>query len=226
MISIVQGIGLGAGKSYFLLVKALDHLCRGGSVVVSSSMCIRWAAVKEWAGKVRRVELEDRQFRSFTAEETCDLPNFVPIGTAEMTVMVLLDEAHIELNSRDWGDKSKRAFFNWLTQSRHDDVDIVFCTQHRNNVDKQVMRLVSNIVNIRNQAHAKILGWGYWRPNTFRVSIYDQDGKNCQESFYLKKDKKLFALYDSKAMRGKRATAGEVLQPVKLKKKLGVFAPC
>jgi len=226
MITIVQGVGVGAGKSYFLLIKLLDQVCAGGSVVVSDSMAVRWGAVKVWAEKRRGVILEDTQFRTFGADDTARLHEFVPAGTSEKPVLVLIDEAHVQLNARDWADQNKRAFFVWLTQSRHDDVDVVFCSQHRNNVDKQVMRLVTNIVNIRNMAFNKILGWGVWRPNQFRVNVYDQDGITQQDGYYLRKDKEIFALYDSKAMRGKRATAGEVLQPVKLKKKVGGLVPC
>lgn len=187
---------------------------------MTDNFMIYWDRIKEWALKLDGTVLEDDQILTVKASDTYRFHELTPQGTSELPVMAILDEAHMQLNARDWNDTSKRAFFNWLTQSRHDDVDVIFISQHQHNVDKQIARLCTYVTNIRNMATWKIAGLGCipWRKNSFRVNQYDQDGKTLLESWYIPKDKKVFKCYESKAMRGKHKRNGIICAKKSLQK--------
>jgi zona occludens toxin (predicted ATPase) len=218
MIQIVQGFGLGAGKSYYLLTRILQHLNCGGTVVITDQFGLFVEKVVEYFRDTLGLHLPASQVRVATAAESWRMHELTPMGTAECPVLIILDEAHSQLNARDWADKNKRAFFDWLTQSRHDDCDVIFCTQNYHNLDKQVARLATNIIDVRNMAFFKILLIGTYRKNYFRVSVYDQDGRSKLEHFWLKKESAKFALYDSKVMRGRHKRTGEIVTKLKLLK--------
>jgi len=221
MIEIIQGRGVGAGKSYYACTRIIQHVLKGGTVVLSDNYALKWEKVKRYAEWLDGTQLEDDQVIVVPAEETHRFHELTPQGTDELPVMAVLDEAHMQLNSRDWADKSKRSFFDWLTQSRHDDVDVVFITQHAHNIDKQIARLATYITNVRNMAMFKVLGLGAipWRKNQFRINQYDQDGKTLLDAWYIKKDRRIFGCYESKSMRGKHKRNGVIASKKTLQKK-------
>jgi len=203
MITLLHGEGVGAGKSYLCLWAILEKLLEGGTVVITSTFALHVEKVREWFRSVHRVELQDDAIVQIAEADSYRIHELVPQGTAECPVLLVLDEAQGEFNARDWADKSKRAFFLWLTQSRHDDVDVLISTQNVYNVDKQFLRLVTNVRTVRNQALLKILGCFYYKPDFFWERVLLPDLKTQISARWLRKDKAVFALYDSKAMRGK-----------------------
>lgn len=218
MIEAIEGRGVGSGKTYYVVARRiLQHLAQGGYVYASNTLDLCWEQCREYCAERWAVEIEREQYVSFPNEDVPRLHEVTPAGTAERPVLVVVDEAQIALNARDWAEKGKRAFFAWLTQSRHDDTDVVMITQHIHNIDAQILRLCTYITRVRNMENFSVPGLGKWPLKQFVASRYDSDGKTLMEKVWLKHDPKVFAAYRSKACRGSHKRAGE-LPPKQLKR--------
>jgi len=219
MIAIVDGRGVGAGKSYFTCNWILGHLAKGGTVYVGDSFGFVFEEAALLIAERYGVQIERDQLRTFSAADAARLHEVTSPGTEENPVLVIYDEAQQGLNSRDWADRNKRPLFDWLCQSRHDNNDVLFVTQNRNNIDKQIARLVSNMFCVRNMANFSILGIGKWPLKQFLVLVLDGDGKTLQERRWLWQDKAVFKCYVSKSMQGTHKRGGAAIP----KKKLAVY---
>jgi len=213
MIQCVHGRGVGAGKSYYTAGRIFETLCNGGNVVITSSFGLDWDACCKLAAERKGVILEREQLQVVEESDTPRIHELTGQGTADCPLLLVIDEAHNFLGSREFNDPAKKAFFKWLTQSRHDDVDVIFISQNVFNIDGQVRRVITNLVSLRNMETWKMLGLGYhpFYRNRFRVSVYDGDCKTLQEGYWLRRDVGIFGIYDSKAMRGKHKRSGLVL---------------
>ena len=227
MIEIVQGQGLGAGKSYFVTAeRVVPHMIRGGTVFCTSNFELRWPEFKKYVLERYGLILEDRQYNPVDASDTWRIHEITPPGSEDCPVLIILDECHAQLNARDWADPKKRAMFDFCTQSRHDDTDLIFISQNAHNIDKQVARLATFIWNIKNgqSLPAMLLAFLPWFKNRFLVNQYGQDGKTQIDKKFITKDKRIFGIYVSKTMRGshKRSSQEAVkkLQLQKVKKKM------
>ncbi len=222
MIEIVEGKGVGAGKSYYVCERLINHWRRGGTARVSESFRVNWDACKKLVRARYGLLLEDDQFREVRGEDVARLHEVTEAGTEEIPLLIILDEAQDQLNARDWNDKSKRDLFSWCCQSRHDDNDLIFVSQSAANIDKQIRRLATFTWSIRNARHHSIAGFG----NTakciqfatlglndgfyFVRSMLDYDGRTVLERKWVKADKGLFKCYTSKSMALARKRAGVV----------------
>jgi len=218
MITLLHGEGVGAGKSYTLTTIAVAHLLNGGTVVTTDSFGLLWDNIKAFARDTHGIELEEGQLIIHPDKSAKSLHEVVPQGTEELPVLLILDEAHSEFNARDWSDVRKRAFFLWLTQSRHDDVDVIFSSQSIYNVDKQVQRLVTKVFSVRNMAFVKLFGVFAVRPNYFRLWEFGPDGKTCIARQWVKKNPEIYKCYVSKQCRGKHREISHVAEKRKLKR--------
>lgn len=218
MIEIVEGVGVGAGKSYYTATRILCHLAAGGSVYASTTFGLLWDEAKRLGMERFGVVFEDGQYSTFAQEDIPRLHEVTPCGTDDSPVLVIVDEAHIELNSRDWADRNKRPFFNWLTQSRHQNTDLIFISQAAANMDKQIGRLATRIIRMRNLVGWSIPGIGKWPLKQFVIGTYDRDGKTLQNRRFVSHDKGIFSIYDSKVMRSAHKRADGVVPRRILKK--------
>jgi hypothetical protein len=218
MIETVEGVGVGAGKSYYACTRIITHLAAGGTVCASETFGLVWEETKklieERFGKI----IEDGQYETFPQSDIPRLHEVTPLGTPELPVLVVVDEAHCELNARDWADASKRPFFLWLTQSRHDDTDVMFISQAAANIDKQIGRLVTRVIRVRNLVGWSIPGIGKWPFKQFVVGTFDRDGKTLLDRKWISHDKGVFKCYTSKVMRGSHKRRGQIVPKRQLKK--------
>jgi len=218
MIMLVEGLGLGAGKSFYVLYHSMAHFLRGGIVYAVDSFKFEWETLKGHVGERHGVVLEDRQLNVIGEDEVKRLHEVTPPGTDDCPVLIIVDEAHDELNARDHADKSKRDFFKWLTQSRHDNNDVIFISQHKDNVDGQIRRLADVIVKAENLQKRYIPIVGFLFSKYFRFHFEDRDGVEIRPPQYVKKESWLFSCYVSKSMKMRNKRLGEPLEAVKLKK--------
>jgi len=211
MIEVVMGKGVGAGKSFYVLHRIIAKLMEGGTVCAADTYGLKWEEVKKYCAGLKdgRI-LEDGQYSTFAEADIKRLHEVTPIGTEECTVLVVVDEAHGELNARDWADKDKKAFFKWLTQSRHDDTDVIFLSQHMHNLDKQILRLATYVIRLRNMKYWGIMGIGMWPWKEFHAYRMDGMSENLIAKETYKYDFALFNCYVSKAMRGRHQRSGVV----------------
>ncbi len=223
MIEILEGFGLGAGKSYTTIVaKLIPHFCNGGTAYVVDTMQVKWDNLREHVSDQLGYILFEDQLQTVPEEAIPTLHEHTPPGTADCPVLIVADEVQGQMNARDWNDKNKRGLFQWATQSRHDDNDLWLISQSAMNIDKQMRRLATYNWRVRNTEamgenilrsllHARsTLTGGIFPPAYFILSQLDQDGKTPMgKKRWLEQDQKVFACYESKAMRGKHKRAGE-----------------
>jgi len=205
MIEIVEGVGVGAGKSYYTCTRIIGHLAAGGTVFSSDTFGLVWDETKKLVEERFGVLLEPQQYETFPQSDIPRLHEVTPKGTAEIPVLVVVDEAHMELNCRDYADRSKRPFFQWLTQSRHDDTDVIFISQAAANMDKQIARLATYVFRVRNLMGFSLPGFGKipkFLARYFVLGKFDRDGKTLQERRFLRHDTGIFKCYSTKVMRG------------------------
>lgn len=229
MIAVIEGRGVGSGKSYNVLRQLMPHWVRGGTACVSDTVEIKWDECKAYARDRAGVVLEDDQYRAISSTDLQRLHEVTPPGSSELPVKIVVDEAQDAFNARDWSDKGKRPFFSWLCQSRHDDNDVIIISQAAANVDKQIRRLCTFIYVTRNTENFPVLGanlsqwirlltFGLHCGQMFVINQMDQDGRTCLNREWHTADRGLFKCYESKAMRLKHRRAGEAVARKKLQR--------
>src|SRR5262249_12546061 len=116
MIEIIEGRGVGAGKSYYAMEMALAHWVMGGTCCMSESIHVKLEACTQFVRDRSGLVLEDDQYRKIGAGDLQRLHEVTPPGSRDLPVKIFVDEAQDAFNARDWSDKSKRPFFSWLCQ--------------------------------------------------------------------------------------------------------------
>ncbi|MEI9893683.1 MAG: zonular occludens toxin domain-containing protein [Chthoniobacter sp.] len=192
MITLVEGLGVGAGKSYYVTHQIARHIAAGGTVYHTDDYCPQWetfygpmeyqrpetifSALRElFLGPIGRprpmglaycierkfsVLAERDQLIEVSADDVWKLHEVTKPGTDDCPVLIVVDEGQGGLNARDTMQKQKRPLFDWCCQSRHDSNDLIFLTQHVNNIDSQLRRICSAIFYVRNLAQVGFPGLG------------------------------------------------------------------
>jgi zona occludens toxin (predicted ATPase) len=200
MIELYEG-RLGGGKTYSACVRMVDQVARGG--LIATNIEIVWDKFSEYIQNKFNVVPERDQFISLQDEQIGLFHRFTPSGTAELPVLVVIDEAHLTFNARDFAqtDKLYRETLTFLTQSRKVNTDIIFIAQSVLNMDKQFMRLVQFIWRFRDLAKWKIPGLGIPYPLKQILAVqFDYDGKTVLQRSFVQKDKRIFGLYNTNSL--------------------------
>jgi len=195
MIELYEG-RLGGGKTYSAVVRMVDHIRRGG--LVCTNVELIWPAIKAFIAAKYRLVAQDDQFIAITDEQIGLFHRHTPTGTAALPVLVVIDEAHLTFNARDFAktDKLYRETLTFLTQSRKVNTDIIFIAQSVLNMDKQFMRLVQFIWRFRDLARWKVPGLGIsWPLKQILAVQFDYDGRTILQRWFVRKDPAVFALY-------------------------------
>ncbi len=200
MVELYEG-RLGGGKSYSACVRMVAHLRQGG--LVATNVELVWPAIKTYCANQFNVVLEDDQYISLSEEQIGLFHHHTPSGTPDLPVLVVIDEAHLTFNARDYAktDKSYRETLVFLTQSRKVHTDIIFISQSVLNMDKQFMRLVQFIWRFRDLAKWKIPGLGIAYPLKQILAVqFDYDGKTILQRSFVQKDPRIFELYRTNSL--------------------------
>lgn len=218
MLEVYEGT-LGGGKSYHAVARALRYLASGGRVYSNIELVReecekyvldRWGLELQW----------EKQYRFLSASDIARLHEVVKGGTREKNVLCILDEIHLYHNARDWATAS-RGLLQWLTQSRKLFVDVICITQHRNNLDKQWIRLVAKYWRFRDLRKWRMPGLGLRLPFFECLSVeLDQDGRTVINKQFERFDKAVFRCYSSEQLFDGVAQgfAGSGLEKIDLRK--------
>lgn len=224
MISVYEGV-LGGGKSYHAVQHVLSYLATGGKVYTNIELvrdeCEK--AIRKKYGVELRWEEQVYQLKP------SDIPKLHMVakgGTADAPTLCVVDELHLYHNARDWSH-ADRELLSWLTQSRKLFVDIIFITQHRNNVDKQWLRLTAGYYRGRDLRKWRIpkigIGWPFAQ---FLWIQYDQDGKTVVAWRFEFIDQTIFKCYSSdQIFTGTGHNAGTGVERLKLQRVKGKNMP-
>jgi hypothetical protein len=208
MIELVYGEGVGAGKSFYVMARrVIPHLVRGGTVYHSDTFQPNFDALKKHCEEEYSTVIEPDQLCAFQEKDVPRLHEVTRMGTPDLPVLIVVDEAQGELPAISQSTRQKDEFFNWLCQSRHDDNDVIFITQEIENVAVKIRRLCTYVVVVRNMVNFKVGGLR-WPLRQFRVQWKDRKMKVVQQVEWLWHSKELFGCYESKACRGRHKRDG------------------
>jgi len=116
----------------------MQHFMRDG--VVCTNVELKPDAIDKALRKSGR-KLMPGQIVVLAEDDISELHRHTPAGVPGCPVQIYVDESHYKLNARDWNLQS-RDLTNFFTVCRHEHNDLIFLTQHADNIDKQIRRLV------------------------------------------------------------------------------------
>lgn len=193
----------GDGKSYnAMALKILPHLARGG--FVATNIEVKPEGIAKWikarTGKIFRPDrlrfLEDHEVPAFHKH--------IPQGTEKTQVLVVIDEAHLWFNSRDWqkNDSEHRQTFVLATQHRKYFLDIILISQHFGNIDAQFLRLIEKLWRFRDYSKWHVPFFPFLKMPFFRflAACYDRSGKTVLDRYWQPFSKLVGDTYNTRAV--------------------------
>lgn len=172
MIDLYLG-SVGSGKSYHALKEGIEKTKqRGGFVVANFPIKARNEKEEE-----RWIYLED-----FSPKDLIRLSIERGSFGKEGRALVIVDEAGIKFNSRDWqvNPNERKEWIKFLSQSRKFGYDIILVAQDERMVDRQIRKLAEyNVkhIKLRNYKWMKLLPWQifavirFWNGATFKGQV-------------------------------------------------------
>lgn len=144
---------LGSGKTSFAFERGLLHLLKGGTVV--TNIHAHRERIADWMQDDHGLQFDPE--RLVTIDDGADVWKSAVVGNDELETMLIIDEAHVEHNARDWNKTAaEQVLFN--TMARKLKVHLIYITQDINNVDKQFRRMAQMIWYCRNAKQYRFLG--------------------------------------------------------------------
>lgn len=167
MIQIFTGF-VGSGKSYHAVKEGIETAdIRGGKRWVIANFPIK--------PKRRRFFKKNRESRWIYKDNdqlTVDFLVRTSIDKGwyghESRCLLIIDEAGIMFNSRDWNVKpaERKAWIKFLSQSRKFGYDVIFICQDMRMMDRQIRSLAEYEVQ-----HKKINNWAFFKFLPFTVFV-------------------------------------------------------
>lgn len=172
MIDLYLG-SVGSGKSYHALKEGIEKTKQRGGFVVAN-FPIKAKTKKE---EERWIYLED-----FSPKDLIRLSIERGSFGKEGRALVIVDEAGIKFNSRDWqvNPNERKEWIKFLSQSRKFGYDIILVAQDERMVDRQIRKLAEyNVkhIKLRNYKWMKLLPWQifavirFWNGATFKGQV-------------------------------------------------------
>jgi hypothetical protein len=148
---------LGMGKSAYAVRAIARALITGrgvaGNVNLVEDWAYRVAAHNPWTfGRRRERELLAREIEQrFHYADTLEELTWTKLhGKGESRGVLVLDEAHNELNNRDWQSIESKEFLRWLSLLRKKGWRAMIVSQHADNTDAGARRICQNEVRLVN----------------------------------------------------------------------------
>lgn len=214
----------GAGKTYSSMnLRILPHLAAGGVVVTNVEVVPD--GVGEWILQRTGRKWDPSRLRTLTEEQCPNFFRYLPKGTKECPVLVVLDEVHLWFNAKDWSknDASCRQTFELATQHRKFNLDIILISQHLSNIDGQFLKLVAGLSRFRDLSKTPIVPWLPFLTIPFVRFLalhYDKTGRTLQKRDWMRFDPLVGNSYKTDAvLKGGEVMEGaETVQRVELAK--------
>lgn len=214
MIEIIEG-KLGGGKTFLAVTQIAARLSRG---------CHVWTNIElKFPGLARLCEVRygvkilPEQIHIIEPSQCASFHLAISGGeNPESAPLIVLDEAHLFFNARDWS-KTSRGLLAFLTQSRKVCVDIRFISQSVKNVDSQFSRLAEFIWRCRDMRNVKILGFR-WPMNEILALRIDAQVGEVIERHRLKIEPLVWEAYETRALLSDIECTSNRVGAVKLQK--------
>lgn len=164
MIRTVTGTP-GSGKTCYAVMEIVDALAAGKTVATNIALSDdfgRRIARRNPANLLSRRRLDAAtaavQGRLAVLNDPAELRLVWPVDRGEGRCLVVIDEAHALLDSRDFRSPERQEWITWLTQHRKLGLDLLFVVQHQEMLDTNVRRLVEWEIRLRDLRRARAYG--------------------------------------------------------------------
>lgn len=191
MLSLYTGT-VGSGKSFHALELGLNFIKKNGYVIANFPI----KPPKKYITKRHKRKWEEKILKRWLYYEEISVEYLMALSLEngwfgkEAQCLVLIDEAGIMFNSRDWQSEkgTRNAWIKFLSQSRKFGFDFVFVCQADRMIDKQIRGLVEYEVKHRKLNNSKLFGFLSLFKFTGFMYIYKWYGTrvkaNLQMSYY------------------------------------------
>lgn len=201
---------LGGGKTLAGADIGMEHLSEGGTVITNIPMyrdkLRKWLA-DEW-GKV----MDDGRLVLLNQASIRDFQDLAKRGGPKKTVMMILDEAALDIGSRDWKTQADETF-NFVVLCRKLYIHLVLIAQDANDIDKRIRQKMQTEIHCRSLMNVGMLKDLVRLPVFIRVTYTIELGKKPWRTgakFHYKAQS--WGMFDSHALHGKKAKEFEALE--------------
>lgn len=201
---------LGGGKSMAAVDEALEHLSKGGTVI--TNIPIYRDKVAEWMRDEFGLIMDQKRLVLLDQASIGDFQNLAQRGNEKNTVMMVLDEAALDIGARDWKAHSDEQF-NFVILCRKLIIDLVLIAQDANDVDKRIRQKMQTEVHCRSLMNLPVLAGLVRLPIFIRVNYTVEVGKKPWRTgakFFWKAQS--WGFYDSHALHGAKASMYAALE--------------
>jgi zona occludens toxin len=169
---------VGSGKSYCALARTFNRLRRKNGGVVANFDLTEWnkrEMQKGWPDRWHFVPDDE-----LTPDKLIRLSLEKGWFGHEGSAWLLIDEAAIKFNSRDWQATDRVAWIKFLNHSRKFGYDVILVTQAVNMLDKQIREACEFRVKHVNLKRYKWMAWlpvriflqvSYWQAGAFKGNV-------------------------------------------------------
>lgn len=201
-IQLITGT-LGGGKTLLAVEIACNHLRKGGHVYTNIEIIPD--RVRTWLA-TQGYEFDESRLHLIPNASIKKFHETLTRGEPDMRVYVIVDEAGLEFNSRDWKE-TNRELLNFNVLVRKFDIFLVYIAQKPEMLDKQFRNLCQTQIDCRNLKHYRIMGaFSIPVPLLFRVHFSLVWGKQHHtHTQTCLVPKWVFPLYNSDALLGDAA---------------------
>lgn len=190
----------GSGKSLHAVAEGLDWLKLGRNLITNFPL--------DWHKKLRKIK-GDYQFwknSEITPQHLIEYAKEHHKPTVRAQTLLIIDEASIMFNARDFGRKDRMEWINFLANHRHFNFEIILIAQNDKMLDKQIRGLIEYDIKHRALANynfitlliSKLCGGlfmtvSYWYPcrakNGVGMFRFNRSKARCYDTMALFIDK-------------------------------------
>lgn len=191
---------LGGGKSLCAVDMGMDRLARGGTVL--SNIPMNRERLAQWMRDEHGKHMDQSRLIEIGQESIDNFQDMAVRGNAKLPTMMLLDEAALDLNARDWKSRTDEEF-NFVVLARKLKIDLVFIAQDAADIDKQIRKKMQKEIHCRSLMsmfdEVKV-------PLFVRVHYSIQlNGKPWRRKVEVKWKAQSWGMFDSYALHGEKA---------------------
>jgi len=218
MAVLVQGC-LGSGKTLFSVEYMLRHLAFGGTVV--TNVAIQDQHLETIAKRLRdrwHVIFQPARLRLIKSDSIRSFHDYAVRGTANRAVLMVLDEAAMDLNARDWKKREDMAF-HAVVLARKLRIMLWFIAQDQDDMDSQIRRKFNKCWQCRSLSNLweREDGSQFGIPLFIRVAYSDKLGgkgveKKTRLGWQIRWGSPAFGCFDSHGLHGANAKVFEALE--------------
>lgn len=211
---------LGGGKTAYAIERAYEHIARGGWVQTNieffpdENYAHPGAKLDNFKKRLAEegLEFDPARLVRLEGDSMAGFHRQLMRGSEEMTVLVIIDEAQLDLHTKDRskgqkGEETKDELYNFVAMCRKLDIELLFIAHDANEIDVNIRRKISVETTCRNLKEQRIFGGlPFPLPFYFRVRFKLYQGKvhhKIDSDFFLKSP--AWGLYNSKALLGAKA---------------------